>query len=273
VIVIFMVRRLTRPMAALAAAAERLGRGEAVPPVPERGPADVRETTRAFNRMHARLQRFVQDRTRMLAAISHDLRTPITSLRLRAEFVEDEEIRQKILETLDDMQRMAEATLAFAREEAAQEDTRAVDLAALIDSVCADLADMGQDVTFAGAPRSHYLGRPSSLKRALRNLIENAVTYGRRARVALEAGDHEWRIVIEDDGPGIAEADFERVFAPFVRLEESRNPETGGVGLGMAISRSIVRGHGGDITLANRPGAHGAEGLCVTIRLPRDEGG
>jgi signal transduction histidine kinase len=270
-IVIFTVRRLTRPMAQLAGAAERLGRGEAVPPVPERGPADLRETIRAFNRMHARLQRFVQDRTRMLAAISHDLRTPITSLRLRAEFVEDEEIRGKILETLDDMQRMAEATLAFAREEAAQEDTRAVDLAALIDSVCADLADLGQDVTFAGAPRSQYLGRPSSLKRALRNLIENAVIYGKRARVALEAGADEWRIVIDDDGPGIPEADFERVFAPFVRLEESRNPETGGVGLGMAISRSIVRGHGGDITLHNRPDEHGTLGLRVTIRLPRDE--
>jgi signal transduction histidine kinase len=271
VIVTFMVRRLTRPMAELAVAAERLGRGEAVPPVPERGPADVRETTRAFNRMHARLQRFVQDRTRMLAAISHDLRTPITSLRLRAEFIEDEEIRQKILETLDDMQRMAEATLAFAREEAAQEDTRPVDLAALIESVCADLADIGQDVTFAAAARSHYLGRPSSLKRALRNLIENAVAYGQRARVALEPGHHEWHIVIDDDGPGIPEADFERVFAPFVRLEESRNPETGGVGLGLAISRSIVRGHGGDITLENRCGEQGTLGLRVTIRLPRDE--
>jgi signal transduction histidine kinase len=207
----------------------------------------------------------------MLAAISHDLRTPITSLRLRAEFIEDEEIRQKILETLDDMQRMAEATLAFAREEAAQEDTRPVDLAALIESVCADLADIGQDVTFAGAARSHYLGRPSSLKRALRNLIENAVTYGRRARVGLETGQREWHIVIDDDGPGIPEADFERVFAPFVRLEESRNPETGGVGLGMAISRSIVRGHGGDITLENRRGEHGTLGLRVTIRLPRDD--
>jgi signal transduction histidine kinase len=271
VIVTFMVRRLTRPMAELAVAAERLGRGEAVPPVPERGPADVRETTRAFNRMHARLQRFVQDRTRMLAAISHDLRTPITSLRLRAEFIEDEEIRQKILETLDDMQRMAEATLAFAREEAAQEDTRPVDLAALIESVCADLADIGQDVTFAGAARSHYVGRPSSLKRALRNLIENAVTYGRRARVALETGQHEWQIVIDDDGPGIPEADFERVFAPFVRLEESRNPETGGVGLGLAISRSIVRGHGGDIALENRRGEHGTLGLRVTVRLPTDD--
>jgi signal transduction histidine kinase len=268
VIVIFMVRRLTRPMARLAVAAERLGRGEAVPPVPEWGPADVREATRAFNRMHARLQRFVQDRTRMLAAISHDLRTPITSLRLRAEFIEDVEIRQKILETLDDMQRMAEATLAFAREEAAREDTRVVDLSALVDSVCADLSDMGQDVTFAGAPRSRYLGRPSSLKRALSNLIENAVSYGQRARVTLEGGDDEWRIVIDDDGPGIAEADIERVFAPFVRLEESRNLETGGVGLGMAISRSIVRGHGGDITLANRQGG----GLRVTVRLPKDEG-
>jgi signal transduction histidine kinase len=130
---------------------------------------------------------------------------------------------------------------------------------------------MGQDVTFAGAPRAPYLGRPSSLKRALRNLIENAVIYGKRARVALESTGDEWRIVIDDDGPGIAEADFERVFAPFVRLEESRNPETGGVGLGMAISRSIVRGHGGDIILANRPGAHGPAGLRVTIRLPKDE--
>jgi signal transduction histidine kinase len=267
-IVIVMVRRITRPMARLAVAAEGLGRGETVPPLAERGPLDVRKTTRAFNQMNDRLQRFVRDRTRMLAAISHDLRTPITSLRLRAEFIEDEEIRQKILETLEDMQRMAEATLAFAREEAAKEDTRRVDLAALVDSVCADLADMGQDVTFAGPERSPWRGRPSSLKRALSNLIENAVTYGQRARVALEAGDHEWRIVIDDDGPGIPAADVERVFAPFVRLEESRNPETGGVGLGMAISRSIIRGHGGDITLTNRPEG----GLRITVRLPKDEG-
>ena len=271
IIVVLMVRRLTRPMATLAGAAERLGRGEVVPPLPERGPVDVRETTRAFNQMHGRLQRFVQDRTRMLAAISHDLRTPITSLRLRAEFIEDDEIRQKILETLEDMQRMTEATLAFAREEAAQEDTRRVDLWALIDSVCADLADLGQDVVFEGPERCPYLCRPSSLKRALRNLIENAVAYGERARVRLERGADAWRIVIDDDGPGIPEADTERVFAPFVRLEESRNPETGGVGLGMAISRSIIRGHGGDITLQNRTGPDGVVGLRVIARLPKDE--
>jgi signal transduction histidine kinase len=265
VIVVLMIRRMTRPMADLAAAAERLGRGEAVPPVPERGPADVRQTTRAFNRMHGRLQRFVQDRTRMLAAISHDLRTPLTSLRLRAEFVDDEETRTKILETLDEMERMTEATLAFAREEARREDTRTVDLAALVDSLCEDLRDLDMDVTYSGPPSLLYPCRSVSLKRAVRNLIENAVTYGRRARVMLGRADQEVRVAIDDDGRGIPEADFERVFAPFVRLEESRSQETGGIGLGMAIARSIVRGHGGDITLANLPEG----GLRVTIHLPR----
>ena len=265
VIVVLMIRRMTRPMADLAAAAERLGRGEAVPPVPERGPEDVRQTTRAFNRMHGRLQRFVQDRTRMLAAISHDLRTPLTSLRLRAEFVDDDETRSKILETLDEMERMTEATLAFAREEARREDTRTVDLAALVDSLCEDLRDLDMDVTYSGPPSLLYPCRSVSLKRAVRNLIENAVAYGQRARVTLARVDQEVSIAIDDDGPGIPEADFERVFAPFVRLEESRSQETGGIGLGMAIARSIVRGHGGDITLANR--AEG--GLRAAIHLPR----
>jgi signal transduction histidine kinase len=264
-IVIVMVRRITRPMAQLAAAAESLGRGETVPPMAERGPADVRQTTRTFNQMNDRLQRFVRDRTTMMAAISHDLRTPITSLRLRAEFVEDEETRIKILETLDEMQRMIEATLAFAREEAAREDTRSVDLGALVESLCDDLAEMGLDVAFAGAERTPYPCRPVSLKRAIRNLVENAVAYGGRARVALLSADDSLQIVIDDDGPGIPDADFERVFAPFVRLEESRSQDTGGIGLGMAIARSIVRGHGGDITLANRAGG----GLRAVIHLPR----
>jgi signal transduction histidine kinase len=266
-IVVVMVRRITRPMAELAAAAERLGRGEAVPAIAEHGSLDVRQTMRAFNRMRGRLQRFVQDRTRMLAAISHDLRTPITTLRLRAEFVEDEETRIKILETLDEMQRITEATLAFAREEAAAEDTRTVDLAALVESVAADLADLGQDVSFSGPERLAYACRPVSLKRAVRNLIENAVAYGERARVHLDRGPQALQIVIDDDGPGIPEADRERVFAPFVRLEESRSRETGGIGLGMAIARSIVRGHGGDIELANRPEG----GLRAIIQLPPAE--
>jgi len=271
VIVIWVVRRITRPMQQLAAAADGLGRGESLAPVVEKGPEEVRRTTRAFNRMQERLQRFVDDRTGMLAAISHDLRTPITTLRLRAELLDDEEARQKILGTLEEMEHMTDATLAFAREEAAPEDTRKVDLAALIGSLCEDLADIGMDATFADAAAAPYACRPAALKRAIRNLIENAVAYGTRARVRLEDGAGNISIVIDDDGPGIAEADFERVFAPFVRLEDSRSRETGGIGLGMAIARSIIRSHGGDIILANRAPDEGggAGGLRTTIRLPK----
>jgi signal transduction histidine kinase len=214
--------------------------------------------------MYERLQRFVQDRTKMLAAISHDLRSPITSLRLQVELMKDREARGKMLETLEDMQRMTEATLAFARDEASTEESRSVDLSALIDSLCQDLGDMGMEVKFESIEKTPYICRPSGLKRAIRNVIENAVTYGGRARVTLQQDDTEFRIDIQDDGPGIPEQDFERVFQPFVRLEESRNKQTGGIGLGMAIARSIVRNHGGDISLANTPGG----GLTVTIHLP-----
>ena len=263
-IVIFSVRRITRPLRALASAAEGLGRGQEGPPLAEQGPADLRQTIEAFNRMQERLGRFVQDRTRMLAAISHDLRTPITTLRLRAEFVEDPELRAKILETLEEMQAMAEATLAFVREDAAREDTRQIELTALIQSLCDDLADAGKAVIFAEAPKLSYACRPLALKRALANLVENAVAYGQQARVTLL--DHEAgpEIRIEDDGPGIPEDQMEQVFEPFLRLEVSRSRETGGVGLGLAIARSIVRGHGGDITLVNRPEG----GLRVSVQLP-----
>ena len=258
------VRRATRPMTRLAAAADALGRGEPTPPLDEAGPDDVHRTVEAFNRMQARLRRFVDDRTRMLAAISHDLRTPITSLRLRAEFVEDAETRSRILATLDEMQDMVEATLAFAREEAASEPTRVVDLAALVESTASDLSDLGADVEFAGAAKLPYACRPVALRRALRNLVENAVRYAGRCRVRLDRGRSELRVVVEDDGPGIPEDQLERVFEPFVRLEESRSPEAGGIGLGLAIARSIARAHGGDVGLRNR--AEG--GLAATLTLP-----
>lgn len=266
-VVVLMVRRITRPLARLTTAADRLGRGEDFEPVPEQGSEDVRYTTRAFNRMRERLERFVQDRTRMLAAISHDLRTPLTSLRLRAEFIEDVETREKILDTVEEMQRMTEATLTFARQAATKEETRTVDMAALLDSLCQDLGDLGADVTFEGAEKTPYTCRPVALKRAIRNLIENAVAYGQRARVTLNTTADDVMIVIDDEGSGIPEVDFERAFEPFVRLEESRNPETGGIGLGMSIARSIVRGHGGDISLQNRVKG----GLRVSILLPRHE--
>lgn len=267
VIVIVMIRRITRPMQRLAVAADRLGRGEAVAPLPPEGPEDVRRTTEAFDRMRERLQRFVQDRTQMLAAISHDMRTPLTTLRLRAEFISDTETQEKMLATIDEMNAMVEATLTFAREEAAQENTRSIDLAALIESICADLADLGHDAVFAPSDRAPYACRLVGLKRAIRNLVENAVRYGTRAAVRLERDARTYTIIVEDDGPGIPEGKLNEVFEPFVRLDESRSKEGGGIGLGLSIVRSIVQSHGGEVGLTNRS----AGGLRAKISLPLDQ--
>lgn len=264
-VAVLVARRVGRPLQRLTESAERIGRGEDVPPVPEEGADDVRRTAAAFNRMQSRLRRFVEDRTRMIAAISHDLRTPVTSLRLRAEFISDPETKEKMVATLDEMQAMTEATLAFAREDSGTEPSRTLDMDALLESVCDDLAELGWDVSFADGGRIPWRCRPDSLRRALRNVIENAVRYGERARVRLALGEGALEIQVDDDGPGMPEEDFERVFAPFVRLEHSRNRDTGGVGLGLAIARSILRSHGGDVTLANRPEG----GLRVTLSLPQ----
>ncbi len=264
IIVIFIVRRATKPMAGLARAAEDLGRGEDVDPVPATGPADVRQTIQAFNAMQERLKRFVGDRTRMLAAISHDLRTPLTSLRLRAEFIEDQELKSKILKTLEEMQAMTEATLAFAREDAETEESRAVDMDSLVDSLCADLAETGLDIQCRADTGVSLRVRPASLRRALANLIQNGANYGTRARVGVKRTADDLLITIEDDGPGIAAAERERVFEPFVRLDESRNTETGGIGLGLAIARTLIHAHGGEIALGEAEGG----GLKVTVRLP-----
>ena len=263
-VAVVMGRRLAKPMRGLANAAGRLGRGETVDDLPEAGPVETRETVRAFNRMRGRLDRYVRDRTAMLAAVSHDLRTPITSLRLHAEFVEDDETRTKILAALDEMQRMTEDALAFIREDMQREETRNVDLHALLGSVAADLAELGHDIDVADSGRVLVACRPAALRRALRNLLENAAAYGARAAAHVERDDEETRVVVEDEGTGIAQADLERVFEPFVRLEASRSRETGGSGLGLAIARGIVRGHGGDIRLENR--AEG--GLRATVALP-----
>ena len=266
-VAVFMGRRLAKPMRGLANAAGRLGRGEAVENLPEAGTVETRETVRAFNLMRARLDRYVRDRTAMLAAVSHDLRTPITSLRLHAEFVEDAETKTKILAALDEMQRMTEDALAFIREDMQREETRTVDLHALLDSVAADLAELGHDIAVTESGRVLVACRATALRRAVRNLLENATAYGGRASVRIERDGEEVRVVIEDEGPGIPEADLERVFEPFVRLEASRSRDTGGSGLGLAIARSIVRGHGGDIMLANR--AEG--GLRAAVALPGTE--
>lgn len=264
-IAILVAYRVSRPLRRLAFAAEAFGRGEDIARLPEEGPTDLRRTAEAFNRMQERLRRFVTDRISMLAAIGHDLRTPITSLRLRAEFVTDEDMREKILATLDEMQAMTEATLAFAREETAGEPTRVVDLAALAESVSNDLSDLDWRVSFVESGRIAYRCRPAAIRRALRNLIENAVRYGECARVSLALSDECFEIAVDDNGPGIPDEEFERVFTPFFRLEKSRSRATGGVGLGLSIARTIVRGHGGDIVLQNLRGG----GLRAIIRLPQ----
>ena len=258
------VRFASGPLRRLAGAADRLGRGESFEPLPETGPLETRQANIAFNRMRERIDRFVRDRTAMLAAIAHDLRTPITTLRLRAEFVEDEETREKILETLAEMQAMAEAVLAFTRGDAESEETRPIDVTALVESIVEDAAENGRDVRFEDSPPVTLTCRPLALKRAVGNLIDNASFYGTRARVRVERAADDVRIVIDDDGPGIPEADLERVFDPFVRLESSRSRDTGGAGLGLAIARSMARAHGGDVQLENRTGG----GLRAVVSLP-----
>jgi len=262
------VRRLTRPVAALAAAAERLGRDVNAPALPTSGPREVATAAAAFNTMASNIRRFVADRTQMLAAISHDLRTPITRLRLRAEFLEDDEQRRKMLADLDEMEAMIASTLAFARDDAAHEPASPVDLASLLRTVLDEAADANPeraaDITFDGPEHLVLELRPVALKRALSNLVGNALKYGEAARMTLERRPEQVVITLEDDGPGIPDTEQEAVFQPFHRVEGSRNRETGGTGLGLTIARSILRAHGGEVALHNRT----EQGLRVVVRLP-----
>jgi signal transduction histidine kinase len=265
-------RRLTAPLARFAAAAERLGLDPEAPELPEDGPRELRAATRAFNAMQGRLARFVADRTQMVAAMSHDLRTPLTRLRLRAELVDDEDMQRRMLADLDEMQAMIDATLAFARDDAKREPRGPLDLAAMLQSLCDDRADAGQAASYDGPLHVTVLGRPVALRRALANLIDNALAYGGSARVTLTAdpagsgGGVTGGVTAEvaDDGPGVPPDQLEKVFQPFYRVDASRSRDTGGVGLGLSTARTIVRGHGGDVTLTNRPEG----GLTARVVLP-----
>jgi signal transduction histidine kinase len=269
-LIVWATRRLTRPVRDLARAANALGRDVNAPPMPEDGPLEVATAAHAFNTMAERIRRFVGDRTQMLAAIGHDLRTPITRLKLRAEFMDDEEQRAKMLSDLAEMEGMVNATLAFARDDAAAEPSVPLDLAALCRTVLDEAADArpeedAEGFSYEGPERLTIRGRPIALKRALANLVANAANYGGVARVVMsppQAGQIQLRV--EDDGPGIPEESQEAVFQPFRRLEVSRNRETGGVGLGLPIARNILRAHGGDVVLRNRPEG----GLSAEVTLP-----
>lgn len=259
----FLLTQLTGPLLRISRAADSLGRGENVGPLPLIGPAEVRNLTQTFNRMQDRLTRFLADRTRLLAALGHDLRSPLTALRVRAELVDEHETRDSLIASIEEMQEMVDATLSFARGIASSEDVETVEMSAFLARLRTDMLD---SFTLRDGEAVRLRLRPQSVRRALRNVIDNAERYGGEVDVSYGLdGDHAF-IRIGDNGPGIPEADLEQVFEPYFRLEKSRSKETGGTGLGLSIARTIIRAHGGDISLANRPQG----GLVATVTLPLD---
>ncbi len=265
VVALWLVFRVTAPLSAFAAAADRFGKTIRAEPLPENGPVEVAQASRALNHMQQRLCRLIDNRTLMLAAISHDLRTPVTLLRLRAELMNDSVEQRKVLDTLDEMEAMITAALDFSKGAFSDEAQRHVDLAALLGSLCDDLADGGAPIEFAPHGQVLCSCRRVALKRAFSNLIDNAVKYGGIARVRIDQRSDAIVTTIEDDGPGLAEEYFEQVFAPFFRVDASRSKGAGGIGLGLTIAQAIVQGHGGDIAISN-----GSErGLVVQVSLPR----
>jgi len=263
--VLWIARRISRPLRALAAAADDFDPSVAPTPIPEDGPSDVRAVTAAFNDLRLRVTAMLDEKDRMLGAIGHDLRTPLAALRVRIESVEDEQDRARMADTIAEMNRTLDDILSLARLGRPSEPVTEVDLAALVDAVVEDFRDLGAEVTFEEAERLRIRLRPSLIRRALRNLIENAIKYADGAEVSLQPRPDTVVIAVADRGPGIPTDRLGDVFAPFTRLETSRNRETGGIGLGLALARAIVEEAGGQIALANRDGG----GLLATITLPR----
>ncbi|AUW57940.1 two-component sensor histidine kinase [Sphingobium sp. SCG-1] len=257
-------RRLARPLKELTEAARQFATTGAADPVQERGPGDVRDMTMAFNAMRARLLSMLDEKDRMLGAIGHDLRTPLASLRVRTESVEDEAERARMSDTIEEMSRMLDDILSLARAGRSMEPSVKVDLSALADAVVEDFIELGSLVEMADSDRAVAPVRPQLIRRALRNLIENAVVYGDRARVSVVGEEAVIRISVSDEGPGIAEDRMDEMMEPFTRLEGSRNRETGGAGLGLALVRAIVAEHGGSLRLVNRPEG----GLEASLILP-----
>ena len=260
-IVMFFIARVVRPIKTLAQATERVSRGEWIAPLPEIGPQEARDLTAAFNTMQANLARHVEGRTRMLAAVSHDLNTPITELRLQVELLEPGDARDDMLESIAQLSAMVRETLNFVRDDAVQEATATMSMSGLLDDLAKRYQRMRQPVSWAGAPHLMLTCRPLALKRALTNVIDNALHHAGDAHLSLIQEDNGWlRIEVLDHGQGLPEAWLDKVFEPFVQ----RGVSDGGVGLGLAIARSCIQAHGGELVLQNRPPA----GLCAVVRLP-----
>ncbi len=260
----YLASRVARPLSKLAHAAAIVAQAEPAPRVPEVGPDDVRNAARAFNAMTDQVTRTLESQRHLLSAVGHDLRTPITAMRINLEFVEDAELRDRLQKNLDELQELTESVLSAAKGTGG-EARRHIDLASLVESVCADLDDIGEPVVWHSHDPAPLSCRANEVRRAIRNLVENAVAYGSQAEVTLCDSVGSYEIVVDDQGPGIPEKDRARVFEPFVRLETSRNLETGGTGLGLTLVKAIAEGHGGTIVLEDRPGG----GLRARLILPQ----
>ncbi len=262
------VRLATRPLSILATAAQDLGQDINRPPLILTGSREVRHAARAFNTMQARLIRYIQERTQLLAAISHDLKTPMTRMRLRIERLKDTAIQSELLQNLSEMENMTFAALDYIRGMEGMEPIQPSDIPSLLDKLQEEFDELGKKVSVQCDDLPPFPVMQKSLKRCLTNLIANAVTYGDEAQIRADILGNRLRISIADQGPGIPESDMEKVFQPFVRLENSRNRDTGGTGLGLSIARNIVRAHGGELKLRNRPEG----GLEVILKLPSPNG-
>ena len=257
-------RRLSAPTRMLARAAERLGRDPQAAPLDVRGSSEIAIAATAFNDMQAKLRRYVDDRTAMVGAVAHDLRTPLTRLRFRIEAAPEEQ-RAKMCADIEQMEQMISATLAFVRDASRPAERTRLELSSLLESLCDEMAETGADTDIiARGDKVVIEGDPMALRRLFTNLLENAVKFGSRARARVFHDEAYAVVEIADDGPGIPPTDIERVFEPFYRREPSRSRQTGGIGLGLAVVRSIARGHGGDVILLNRNGG----GLTARVQLP-----
>ena len=265
-VVIFFARRITRPLTKLAEAADQLGRGGHGISLKEEGPTDLRSAIAAFNAMQERLTRMIETQRTMLRSVGHDLRTPLTSLRIRAEAMEPEVERAKVIATLDEMKAMMEEILTWAEDASGMEELHRVDLNALLTSLSDDYQDAEQNVTYEEGAAIIVLCRRVSLRRALRNLIDNGLKYGGEVNISLNADVEAVRVCIDDKGPGIPEEDLREVLKPFVRLEASRSKDTGGSGLGLSIAQSIIQAHGAELDLHNKKSG----GLRASFKLPRE---
>jgi signal transduction histidine kinase len=264
IVTAFAARQFSRPIERLAAAVRQFGLNPQAPPIADTGPKELQEVVKTFNAMQAQIQKFVTYRTMMLAAISHDLRTPLTRMRLRGEFIEDQKQRARLFRDVAEMQNMVDEALAFFRDDAAAEETTSFDLPHVLLTIANDYSDQDIDIGYTGPAHAVYRGRPFALKRAFANVIDNAVKHAKAAEIELRCEEAVLVVAIRDRGPGIPPGDIDHVFRPYYRVDKSRNRATGGVGLGLTVAQGIVKGHGGEITLENRPGG----GLEARIVLP-----